>query len=166
MTKRQPPAEAMFPGGEDTPLISGTPLDVKAASAAPGDPLPLSAETLDQLPDGDQAGMFDNELTAFDAAAIAGTLSNGTWSAVEGRTLIGGYAYQIKTATARGPVYPVALAITPADAAVLAQAKRLLALVVRAYRVPADKIADPEWDAFRREAQLVLQDCATLPKTE
>jgi hypothetical protein len=66
----------------------------------------------------------------------------------------------------RGPVYPVALAVTPADAAVLAQAKRLLALVVRAYRVPADKIADPEWNAFRREAQLVLQDCATVPKAE
>ena len=52
------------------------------------------------------------------------------------------------------------------DAAVLAQAKRLLALVVRAYRVPVDKIADPDWDAFRREAQLVLQDCATVPKPE
>ena len=66
----------------------------------------------------------------------------------------------------RGRVYPVALAVTPADAAVLAQAKRLLALVVRAYRVPAEKIADPEWDTFRREAQLVLQDCATVPKAE
>jgi hypothetical protein len=161
VTKRQPPAAAMFPGDEDTPLISGTPVDV-----ASGNPLPLPPETLDQLPDGDQAGMFDNELTAFDPAALTSTLSNGTWSVVEGRTLVGGYAYQIKTATVRGPVYPVALAVTPADAAVLAQAKRLLALVVRAYRVPIDKIADPEWDAFRREAQLVLQDCATVPKAE
>ena len=80
--------------------------------------------------------------------------------------LVGGYAYQIKTATIRGPVYPVALAVTPADAAVLAQAKRLLALVVRAYQVPANLVADPEWDTFRREAQLVLQDCATVPKAE
>jgi hypothetical protein len=159
-------ANAMFPGGEDMPLISGTPIDIKAVDIAPGDSLPLSTKTRDQFPDDDQAGMFDNELSAFDPAAIAGTLSNGTWGVVEGRTLIGDYAYQIKTATVRGPVYPVALAVTPADAAVLAQAKRLLALVVRAYRVPADKIADPEWDAFRREAQLVLQDCATFPKTE
>src|SRR5215213_5464195 len=126
----------MFPGGEDTPLISGTPIDSKAVDGAPGDSLPLSAATFDQLTVGDQAGMFDNELSAFDPTAIAGMLSNGTWSAVKGRTLIGGYAYQIKTATVRGPIYPVALAVTPADAAVLAQAKRLLALVVRAYRVP------------------------------
>ncbi len=165
MTKKPVP-NAMFPGGEDTPLISGTPIDVKAVDGALGDSLPLSAATLDQLPDGDQAGMFDNELSAFDPAAIAGTLSNGTWGVVEGRALISGYAYQIKTATVRGPIYPVALAVTPADAAVLAQAKRLLALVVRAYRVPADKIADPDWDAFRHEAQLVLQDCATIPKAE
>ena len=165
MTKK-PAADAMFPSGEDTPLISGTPLNVKAVDGAPGDLIPLSAATLDQLPDNDQAGMFGDEMIEFDPAAIAGTLSNGTWSAVERRTLIGGYAYQIKTATVRGPVYPVALAVTPADAAVLAQAKRLLALVVRAYRVPADKIADPEWDAFRHEAQLVLQDCATIPKAE
>ena len=165
MTKK-PAANAMFLSGEDTPLISGTSVDVKAVDAMPGASLPLSAATLDQLPDGDQAGMFDNELTAFDPTVIAGTLSNGTWSVVEGRALVSGYAYQIKTATVRGPVYPVALAVTPADAAVLAQAKRLLALVVRAYRVPADKIADPEWDAFRREAQLVLQDCATIPKAE
>jgi len=156
----------MFPGGEDTPLISGTPIDAKAIDAIPDDSLPLSTKTRDQLPDGDQAGMFDNELSAFDPAAIAGTLSNGTWGVVEGRALISGYAYQIKTATVRGPIYPVALAVTPADAAVLAQAKRLLALVVRAYRVPADKIADPDWDAFRHEAQLVLQDCATIPKAE
>lgn len=165
MTKK-PAANAMFPGGEDTPLISGTPLDAKGVDIAPGDSLALSTKPLDQLPDGDQAGMFDNELSAFDPAAIAGTLSNGTWSVVEGRALIGGYAYQIKTATVRGPVYPVALALTPADAAVLAQAKRLLALVVRAYRVPTDKIADPDWDVFRRDAQLVLQDCATIPKVE
>ena len=165
MTKR-PAADVMFPGGEDTPLISGTPIDIKAVDAMPGDPLPIAAATLDQLPDGDQAGMFDSELSAFDPTAIAGMLSNGTWSVVEGRALISGYAYQIKTATVRGPIYPVALAVTPADAAVLAQAKRLLALVVRAYRVPADKVADPDWEAFRREAQLVLQDCATVPKTE
>ena len=165
MTKK-PPANAMFPSGDDTPLISGTPIDSKAVDAVPGDSQPISAAALDRLPDGDQAGMFDNELTAFDSTAIAGTLSNGTWSVVEGRALVSGYAYQIKTATVRGPVYPVALAVTPADAAVLAQAKRLLALVVRAYRVPADKIADPEWDAFRREAQLVLQDCATIPKAK
>ncbi len=165
MTKKPVP-NAMFPGGEDTPLISGTPIDAKAIDAIPDDSLPLSTKTRDQLPDGDQAGMFDNELSAFDPAAIAGTLSNGTWGVVEGRALISGYAYQIKTATVRGPIYPVALAVTPADAAVLAQAKRLLALVVRAYRVPADKIADPDWDAFRHEAQLVLQDCATIPKAE
>ena len=165
MTKK-PAANAMCLSGEDTPLISGTPIDVKAVDVAPDDSLPLSTKALDQLPDGDQAGMFDNELSAFDPAAIAGTLSNGTWGVVEGRALISGYAYQIKTATVRGPIYPVALAVTPADAAVLAQAKRLLALVVRAYRVPADKIADPDWDAFRHEAQLVLQDCATIPKAE
>jgi hypothetical protein len=162
---KKPAANAMFPGGEDTPLISGTPIDAKAVDVAPGDSLPISAATLDQLPVGDQAGMFDNQLSAFDPTAIAGTLSNGTWSVVESRALVSGYAYQIKTATVRGPVYPVALAVTPADAAVLAQAKRLLALVVRAYSVPADKIADPAWDAFRREAQLVLQDCAMIPKT-
>ena len=165
MTKK-PAADAMFPGGEDTPLISSTPLDIKAVDVARGDPLPLSAETLDQLPDGDQAGMFGDDLAAFDPGAIAGNLSNGTWSVVEGRSLVGGYAYQIKTATVRGPVYPVALAVTPTDAAVLAQAKRLLALVVRAYQVPANLVADPEWDAVRREAQLVLQDCATVPKAE
>lgn len=165
MTKKLA-ADAMFPSGEDTPLLSGTPVDAKAVDAMPDDSLPISAVTRDQLPGGDQAGMFDNELSAFDPAAIAGTLSNGTWGVVEGRALVNGYAYQIKTATVRGPVYPVALAVTPADAAVLAQAKRLLALVVRAYRVPADRIADPEWNAFRREAQLVLQDCATIPKAE
>src|SRR6266487_2361395 len=135
----------MFPGGEDTPLISGTPINAKAVDAVPDDSLPLSTKTRDQLPDGDQAGMFDNQLSAFDPAAIADTLSNGTWGVVEGRALVNGYAYQVKTATVRGPVYPVALAVSPADAAVLAQAKRLLALVVRAYRVPAGKIADPEW---------------------
>lgn len=164
--RKKPPADALFPSGDDTPLISGTPIDSKAVDAVPGDSLPLSTKALDQLPDGDQAGMFDTELNTFDPATIAGTLSNGTWSVVEGRALISGYAYQIKTATVRGPVYPVALAVTPADAAVLAQAKRLLALVVRAYRVPADKIADPDWDVFRHDAQLVLQDCATIPKVE
>jgi hypothetical protein len=163
---KKPAANVMFPGGEDTPLISGTPLDVKVGDAMPDDSLPISAATYDQLPDGDQAGMFDHELTAFDPTAIAGTLSNGTWGVVQGRALVSGYAYQIKTATVRGPIYPVALAISPADAAVLAQAKRLLALVVRAYRVPAGKIADPDWEAFRHEAQLVLQDCATVPKAE
>ena len=155
-TKRK--ADLLFPAGDDTPILSGTPVpvDVPTTQLTAVDP---------GTPTGDQSVMFIAE-TPFDPTAIAGTLSNGTWSAVEGHTLIGGYAYQIKTATARGPIYPVALAVTPADAAVLAQAKRLLALVVRAYRVPADKIADPDWETFRREAQLVLQACATIPKAE
>ena len=164
MTKKSA-ANAMFPSGEDTPLLSGTPVDAKAVDVAPGDPLPRSAETHDQLPDGDQSGMFGDTLTAFDPAALAGALSNGTWGVVEGRALVAGYAYQVRTVSVRGPVYPVALAVTPADAAVLAQAKRLLGLVVRAYCVPAHLVADPDWDALRREARLVLEDCARLPKS-
>ena len=150
--------DTMFPDGDDTPLLSGTPVSVDVPTA----PLPAVDPG---APGGDQNVLFIAEVP-FDPGAIMGTLSSGTWNVVEGRALISGYGYQVKTLSPRGTSFPVALAVTAADAAVLAQAKRLLALVVRAYQVPANEVADPEWEAFRNDARRALLDCAAAPTRE
>lgn len=165
MARKQQPVAAMFPGGDDTPLISGTAMRAPEAARDPEDDRPERIGVDPSLGD-DQTVMTLGELDAFAPAAIAGRLSSGTWSVVEGRALIGGYAYQVKTTSPRGPIYPVALAVTPADAAVLAQAKRLLQLVVRAFAVPADTIADPDWQAWLADAKQVMIDCAQSPPKE
>ena len=158
--KRQKPAAAMFPAGEDTPLLTGTPVPVDAAD------LTRLTAVDPAAPEGDQSLLFVTEPARFNPAAIGGNLSNGSWFVVEGRTIIGGYAYQVKTASVRGPVYPVALVTTAADAAVLAQAKELLRLVVQAYGVPASKVADPGWDDYRKDARSILKLCAQAPDPE
>ena len=157
--KRQPVAP-MFPAGDDTPLLSGTPVPITLP-----DMMQITAVDPGAL-EGDQSVLFVVDPTTFDPSAIGGNLSSGGWFVVEGRALIGGYAYQVKTTSPRGPIYPIALAVTPADAAVLAQAKHLLRLVVQAFGVPPKLIADPSWEAFRADARRVLEECAQLPKPE
>jgi hypothetical protein len=155
--KRQKPAAPMFPAGDDTPLISGTPISI------PG--LTRLAAVDPAAPGGDQSVLFVVEADAFDPAAILGRLSSGDWAARPVDRVVSGYHHAITTAgaAAAGRIYPVALAVSEADAAVLAQAKQLLRLVVQAFGVPPKLIADPSWEGFRQDARRVLEACA--PKT-
>jgi hypothetical protein len=152
--KRQKPAAPMFPAGEDTPLMSGT-------------PVPITVSALTRLtavdpaaPEGDQSVLFVVEPEAFDPAAIVDGLSSGQWAARPQGRVVAGYHHAITTGgVAAGRIYPVALAVSEADAAVLAQAKHLLRLVVQAFGVPANKVNDPAWEAFRLDARLTLEAC-------
>jgi hypothetical protein len=144
--------DAMFPAGEDTPLISGTPVPITL-------PELLQLTAVDPgAPEGDQSVLFVMEPVAFAPAAIVANLSSGSWM-MQGRAPISGHAFEITTSGATGREYPVALVVTAADAAVLAQAKHLLALVIRAFAVPASKVADPDWEAYRADARRVLESC-------
>jgi hypothetical protein len=154
--RRQPqqPAAAMFPASDDTPLISGTPVSIPGLTRlAAVDPAEMG---------GDQSVLFVVEADPFDPAAILDGLSSGHWAAGPQGRVVAGYHHAITTGgVAAGRVYPVALAVSEADAAVLAQAKHLLRLVVVAFGVPANMVNDPAWEAFRLDARLTLEACRT-----
>jgi len=155
MNKKKIP-DPMFPDGADLPLISGVPQAISL-------PELLTITAVDPAAsEGSQSVLFVMEPHAFDPAAILRELSSGDWTA-EPRAALNGHAFQVKTSGQTGRDYPVALVVTAADAAVLAQAKHLLALVIRAFALPASKVADPDWDAYRTDARRVLEACTPRP---
>jgi hypothetical protein len=150
----QRPVAAMFPGGDDTPLLSGTPISIPGLTR-------LAAAAVDPgAPEGDQSVLFVVEADPFDPAAILEGLSSGHWAALPQGRVVAGYHHAITTGgSAAGRIYPVALVVSEADAAVMAQAKQLLRLVVQAFGVSPKLIADPSWEGFRQDARSVLEAC-------
>jgi hypothetical protein len=144
--------DQMSPAGEASPLMTNTPvLDAEKATVAPDQERALEVG-------GQQPELFDTSDLTFDPARLLGALSAGVWAMQEGSPEAPGYNYKITTASVRGRVYPVAVAVTPADAAVLAQAKQLLALVVQAFGMGPEQFA-ANWQDWRREAVKTLLEC-------
>jgi len=144
--------DPLFPAGEASPLMTGTPVpDQATATVAPDQERALEVG-------GQQPELFDTSDLTFDPATLLRALSAGVWTMHEGPDEAPGYTYTITTASQRGRVYPVAVAVTPADAAVLTQAKQLLALVVQAFGMGPEQFA-ANWQDWRREAVKTLLEC-------
>jgi len=143
----------MFPAGEDAPLMTGTPVPADAAAAAA-----VPAPDLERAVGQDQAELFDTSTLTFDPATITAALSAGEWTVAEGPADVPGYAYKITTRSRSGRNWPVAVAVTPADAAILTQSKRLLDLVVRAFGMTPEQFA-ADWQVWRRDAIRTMLDC-------